>query len=223
MPKISGAAMEKAILDGTKDLDNQAAGKEYNDLSKYVKENWDKMSPDAQAKWGVYEKHAQANQAKGNTGIPVAEYNQMKNEMRAAGYKDAGSGAAIETLKQQPQPISGEAMEKAIVDGTKDFDNQAAGKEFADFQKYAKENWDKMSPDAQAKYQVYEKHAQQNQAKGNTGIPVAEYEQMKAEMKTAGYQDPSSGAAVEGLKQQPQPISGAATVAAITPLTPPMI
>ncbi|MFH1807849.1 MAG: DUF1521 domain-containing protein [Pseudomonadota bacterium] len=212
---ISGEALEKAIIDGTKDFDNQAAGKEYNDLSKYVKENWNNLSPDAQAKWGVYEKHAEANRAKGNTGIPVQEYNQMKAEMRRTGYADPGAGAAIENLKKQPQPISGEAMERAIINGTQDFDNQAAGKEFADFQKYAKENWDKMSPDAQAKFQVYEKYAQAAQAKGQTGIKASEYEKMKGEMKTAGYQDAGAGAAIQDLKNQPKPISGEAMEKAI--------
>jgi hypothetical protein len=205
---VSGEAMEKAILEGTKDLDNQAAGMEFNDLQKYASANWDKLSPEAQAKFEVYEKYAMEARGKGQTGIDIGSYNKMIGEMKLAGYEDKGAGAAIETLKGQPAPVSGEAMEKAIYDATKDLDAQAAGKEFNDLKEYAEQNWDKLSPDAKEKFRVYEGYAQAAQAKGQTGIPLPEYNKMLGEMKAAGYEDAGAAKVIEGLKGQTAPISG---------------
>jgi ribulose bisphosphate carboxylase small subunit len=192
--------MDKAIRDATMDLDGQAAGKEYADLKKYATENWDKLSPDAKAKFGVYEKYAQAAQAKGQTGIPVGQYNKMLAEMKTAGYQDQSAGAAIEGLKQQPKPVSGAAMDKAILSATEDLDGQAAGKEFADLKKYATENWSSLSPDAKAKFRVYEKFVNEAKAKGQTGIDLRDYARMRGEMSRAGYKDASVGQAMESLR-----------------------
>ena len=38
---------------------------------------------------------------------------------------------------------------------------------------------------------------------------IVDGEPVNAEMKTAGYQDRGAGAAIEGLKDGPKPISGA--------------
>jgi len=205
---ISGQDMEKAIIDGTKDLDNQAAGKEYADLKKFATENWGRMSPEARQKFQTYEKYAKAAQADGRTGIRQSDYNCMVNEMRTGGYKDAGAGKAIDKLKNKPGQISGNDMQNCIIDGTKDLDNQAAGKEYADLKKFATENWDRMSPDAREKFRVYEKTARSAQARGLTGIPQSEYNCMVKDMKRAGYNDASSGSAIEGLKSKQGPITG---------------
>jgi hypothetical protein len=205
---VSGEAMEKAIIDGTKDLDNQAAGMEFNDIQKYASANWDKLSPEAKAKYEVYEKYVMDARAKGHTGIDIGSYNKMIGEMKLAGYQDESAGAAIEKLKGQPGPISGEDMQNAIIDATKDLDAQAAGKEYNDLKKFADENWDKLSPDAKEKFRVYEQHAQAAQARGMTGIPLPEYNKMIGEMKAAGYEDAGAAQAIEKLKSQTGPISG---------------
>ena len=205
---ISGNDMEKAIIDGTKDLDNQAAGKEYADLKKFANENWSRMSPEARQKFRTYEKYAKAAQAEGRTGIRQCDYNCMVNEMRTGGYKDAGAGKAIDKLKNKPGTISGNDMQNTIIDATKDLDNQAAGKEYADLKKFATENWDRMSPDARQKFRVYEKAVHSAQARGMTGIPQGEYNQMVRDMKGAGYNDASAGQAIEGLKNKQGPITG---------------
>ena len=63
---ISGREMEQAIINGTKDLDNQAAGTEFKDIAKFVKENAQLLSPQAKATFAIYEKYAKAAQAKVN-------------------------------------------------------------------------------------------------------------------------------------------------------------
>lgn len=207
--EIGGEAMEKAIIDGTKDLDGQAAGKEYADMKKFADENWDRMSPDAREKFRVYEDAVMESKAHGMNYIPQDEYGKMVDRMGKAGYQDDGAGKAVEELRGQPAPISGEAMEKAITDGTKDLDNQAAGMEFNDLQKYVSANWDKLSPEAKAKYEVYEKCAMEARAKGHTGIDQGSYDKMIGEMKTAGgYQDASAGAMIDYLKGRPGEVSG---------------
>ncbi|MEE2900828.1 MAG: hypothetical protein VYC39_00785 [Myxococcota bacterium] len=205
---ISGDDMQKAIVDGTKDLDSQAAGKEYADLKKFATENWGRMSPDAREKFRVYEKYVKSAKAQGQTGIKKCDYHKMTQEMKTAGYKDASSAKAIEKLKAKNGTISGSDMEKAIINGTKDLDSQAAGKEYADLKKFATENWDRMSPAARQKFRTYEKYAKAAQAKGQSGIDSASYKKMVGEMKTAGYKDASSAKAIEELKSKQGPITG---------------
>ncbi len=212
---ISGEALEKAIIDGTKDLDSQAAGREYNDLSKYVKSNWNHLSPNAKAKWRVYEQTVQRCKCRGQSGIPMAEYNQMKKDMAAAGYQDASAGKAIEDLRAQGNPITGDKLQTAVENATKDLDAQAAGKEFADLNKYIKANWNQLTPQAKKKWAIYENKAKECQAKGQSGIPMGEYKDMLADMKAAGYRDTSAGNAIEGLKNGKKPISAEAMEDAI--------
>ncbi len=205
--QVSGADMEKAIIDGTKDLDNQAAGKEYADLQKFATDNWDRMSPEARDKYQTYERYARKAKADGKTGIDKADWAKMVDEMKGTGYEDASSGAAIQKLKDKDGPISGADMERAIVDGTKDFDDKAASSEYRDFKKFADQNWDRMTPDAREKFRIYEAYAEDAQSRGLSGIPNNEYNAMKKEMAGAGYKDASAGQAIERLKDKSGPIT----------------
>jgi hypothetical protein len=208
--------MEKAIIDATKDLDSQAAGKEYADLKKYATENWDKLSPAARQKFRTYEKYVCAAKAKGQSGIKSSEYKKMVQELKGSGYKDASAGRAIETLKNKQGPITGSDMQRAIFEGTGDLDNAAASKEWADFQKFASENWNRMTPSAKAKFRTYQKYASSAQARGLKGIPSNEYACMKWEMRGAGYCDASSGKAIEQLQARPGMIDSSALIRAIS-------
>ncbi len=213
--QISGKVVQKAIINGTKDFDGQAAGKEYADLKKFAQANWSRLSSDGKEKFRVYEKYAKAAQAQGHSGIARADYARMVNEMRNSGYRDASSGRAIESLKNNPGSISGEAMHNAIVNGTKDGDSQAAGNEYVDFKKFASENWDRMSPNAREKFRVYEKVAKRVQKRGKTGIPSQEYKEMVRQMKAASYHDASAARAIETLKSTSGSISAGAMQRAI--------
>ena len=114
---ISGKEMTDAILKGTKDLDGQAAGKEYKDISKFVKENAQLLSPEAKAAFAVYDKAAKAAQAKGQTGIDDASFQRMARDMAKAGAPknlDASMGQALGDLaKNNTTPGSISAKELA--------------------------------------------------------------------------------------------------------------
>ncbi|MDQ7822377.1 MAG: hypothetical protein RDV48_06240 [Candidatus Eremiobacteraeota bacterium] len=214
--KVSGEEMEKLIINATADFDNQAAGKEYDDLKKFVNSIMARLSPEAKAVWAIYEKHVQQARAKGQTGIDQQDYEQMKKEMKEAGnpYKDEGAGQAIEALKAEldknpRKKVSGEEMEKLIINATADFDGQAAGKEYDDLKKFVTQYGSRLSPDARAKWAVYEKYVEQARAKGQTGIDLQDYEKMIEEMNRTGYKDAGAGQAIEDLKaQNPSEISG---------------
>ena len=110
----------------------------------------------------------------------------MVGEMGKAGYADQTSGAAVEQLRTETKPISGETMHKAIVDGAGDLDNHAAAGEYKDLKKFAKNNWDKLSPGAQQKFEIYEKTAKRAQKKGETGIDQGSWDKMVARMDGVG-------------------------------------
>lgn len=211
--QVSAEQMYTLIINATSDLDNQAAGKEYGDLEKFVETNWNRLSPEAKQIWNIFENYARSAQQKNQTGISQEDYAKMQKEMQEAmgggkkkeEYQDESAGKAIDELKawMQRNPgkkVSGDQMYALIQQATSDLDNQAAGKEYADLQKFVKENWDKLSPDAKAMWGVYEKYVKEAQGKGQTGIDQSEYEKMLGEMKGARYADESAGAAIEDLK-----------------------
>jgi hypothetical protein len=186
---ISGKEMADAIIQGTMDRDDQGAGKEFADISKFVKENPQLLSPEARQAFAVYEAHARAAQARGETGIDTRDFMRMTQELALVGrprYQDAGAAAALTQLAQangQPGSISGKEMTDSIMNAIRDPDNQAAGKEFADVSKFVRENPQLLSPEAKAAFAVYEKHAKAAQARGQTGIPTFEMMRMGAEMR----------------------------------------
>ena len=185
---ISGKEMVDAIIKGTVDLDGQAAGAEFKDISKFVKENEQLLSPEAKKAFAVYENAAKAAKSKGQTGIGGNEWIKMTTDMNRAaqpGFQDASASSAIKGLmagNKTPGSISATEMRDAILRGTRDLDNQAAGKEFADFAKFAKENAQLLSPQAQKVFAAYEKAAKAAQAKGQTGLSPAEYSKMSRDM-----------------------------------------
>ena len=185
---ISGQELANALLNGARDYDGQAAGAEFRDAAKFMKENAQLLSPEAKAAFAVYQKYAAAAQAKGQAGIDPKDFARMSLEMQRAGaprYGDQSTAQALNALaagNTKPGSISGKEMETAILNGTKDLDGQAAGKEFADIAKFVKENGQLLSPQAKATFAIYEKYAKAAQAKGQTGIPVGEFQKMQLEM-----------------------------------------
>ncbi len=91
--KISGAEMEAAIKDGTKDLDRQAANDEYAAFARFANANWDRLSPDARAKMRAYEDLAMKAQSKGETGLHGPT---LYAAIGRAGYPDAATGRNVE-------------------------------------------------------------------------------------------------------------------------------
>jgi hypothetical protein len=217
---ISGKEMVDAIIQGTIDKDNQAAGKEYADIKKFVNENSQLLSPEAKKAFAVYESHVNAAKARGQTGIDLRDFARMEVQLQNVGrpaYQDASMGQTLNALaagNKQPGSISGQEMTDAILKGTRDLDNQAAGKEFADVAKFVKENEQLLSPEAKKAFAVYEKHANAAKAKGQTGIPLGESLRMGAEMRQVSspqYNDASAAKQLNALaagNKQPGSISG---------------
>jgi hypothetical protein len=217
---ISGKEMTEAIIKGTADLDNQAAGKEFAAFKQMVLKHGDKLSPEAKAAFAIYERHARSAQAKGQTGIDLGEYTRMQLEMRAASgpkYADAGAGAQLRELaanNKAPGSISGKEMVDAIIKGTVDLDNQAAGTEYKDIAKFVRENEQLLSPEAKKAFAIYEGHAKAAQARGQTGIDMRDFMRMEGQLagvSRPAYQDASSAATLTQLgRDNPKPgsISG---------------
>jgi hypothetical protein len=220
---VSGQAMMNAIVTGAKDHDNQAAGLEFAEMSKWVGNNQPRLSPEAKQVYGLYEKAARTSLAQGKTGIPDAAFKQLVTDMQKAAtprptpggntYEplppskgDASAAKATAELKAKLGQISGNDMTDAIAKGTADLDGQAAGAEFKEFQKFAKENGPKLSAEAKEVMGIYTKYAKAAQAQGQTGIAQTELSKMLTEMRNV--KDSSATKALAELDKRPGPISG---------------
>ena len=96
---ISGKEMMEAIIKGTADLDGQSASKEFADISKFVKENAQLLSPEAKKVFDVYAKAAKAAQAHGAEGHPHRElqpHDARHAPRRQPNYKDLSAGGAAQ-------------------------------------------------------------------------------------------------------------------------------
>jgi hypothetical protein len=215
---ITADMLRKLVVSATADLDNQAAGKEYQDLKNFVTQNWDKLDEDAKQAWQVYERYVYDAKAKGQTGINIKDFEAMKKEMAEIGkggekpqkYHDAGAGEAIEKLKaSNPKVITADMLRELVVSATADLDNQAAGKEYQDLKNFVTQNWDKLDKDAKQAWQVYERYVYDAKAKGQTGIYAKDFEAMKDEMAEIGgggekprkYRDAGAGKAIEDFRR----------------------
>jgi hypothetical protein len=180
---ISGQEMSNAIFNGVKDLDGKAATTEFRDIAKFLKENEQLLSPEAKRVFQTYE-----NAVKKDPSLSLGDLFKLKASMDKVGqpgFQDSSAGAAIKDLaakNRTPGSISPNEMRDAILRGTRDPDSQAAGKEFADFSKFVKENEQLLSPGAKKVFAAYEKAAKAAQAKGETGLNPAEYQKMSREM-----------------------------------------
>jgi len=217
---LSGQEMTDAIIRATQDPDNQAAGREYQDLAKFVRENEQVLSPEAKRAFQVYQRYAQTAQGRGQTGITMPDFMRMQSEMRLVSgpqYQDRGAAATLTALgKDNPKPgsISGQEMSDAILRASRDPDNQAAGKEFADVAKFVRENEQLLSPEAKRAFAVYERFANEAKAKGQTGIDLGSYGKMQVELARTSrpdFRDSSAAGAIKDLlaaNKTPGSVSG---------------
>ena len=112
--------MVQAIINGTKDLDNQAAGKEFADIAKFVKENGQLLSPQAKKTFAIYEKYATAAKAKGQTGLNASDTWRMNLEMKQLNtpfFPFTTPGRALATLGTSgpvSQPQVGAAVQNGL-------------------------------------------------------------------------------------------------------------
>jgi uncharacterized protein YozE (UPF0346 family) len=222
--------MMNSIAKGTEDLDNQAAGLEFKEFEKWAAKNEKRMSPEAKKVMDVYDKYASAALAKGQTGISQADYAKMLKEMKNASepphrhpsgstfeppkprlprdfgsQHDASAHAACDELRSKPGTLTASDLTDGIYKGTRDLDNGAAGSEFAEFERFAKQNKGKLSPEAQQVMDIYKKYADAAKAKGQTGIDQPSYDKMIGEMRNVG--DKGAETAMARLDKKNAPIS----------------
>jgi hypothetical protein len=183
---ITGDEMARAIQKGTKDLDGQAAGAEYEAFKNWAEANKAKLSPEAQKVMDIYKQHAEGAKAKGGTGIPQDEWNSMIKEMKGVGDLSAKQAISELDKKAANGTITGDDLAAAIDKGTADTDGQAAGKEFAEFDKWAKANSSKLSPEAKEVMKLYREAVAEAKANGQTGIPQDKMTALLEKMKNVG-------------------------------------
>ncbi len=208
---INGDQMAAAIERGVSDFDGKSATDEFKQFADWAKANPNKLSPEAKQVLGVYEKYAKAAQAKGQSGMALVDFKKMVAEMK--NVKDASVSAALGELDKAKGPINGDQMAAAIEKGVRDLDGKAATDEFKQFADWAKKNESRLSPEAKQVLGVYEKYAKAAQAKGQSGISVADFKKMTAEMNAV--KDASVSAALAQLDSQKGPINGDQMAAAI--------
>lgn len=79
---ITALEMYKLIIDATSDPDNQAAGKEYKELVRFVENNWNRLSPEAKKIWQIYQDYALRARNDGETGLSKDQYDEMERKVR---------------------------------------------------------------------------------------------------------------------------------------------
>ncbi|MDQ7826712.1 MAG: hypothetical protein RDV48_28170 [Candidatus Eremiobacteraeota bacterium] len=191
------------VLMGPGDWDGTGAGREYEDLNAFIMKNAGRLSPDAAAKWAVYEKTVKEIRREGQGAIPIEKYREMLEKMKSAsGYADRGAGAAIEALLAEcPRgPVSGEQMERFIIKGTseggegfqsllslvtspKDRDGTAAGVEYDALRALMESLGERLTDAAKAKWEVYERSVKEAQQAGKSGLDDATYSKMLKDIR----------------------------------------
>ncbi|MFY2560492.1 hypothetical protein ACN469_22965 [Corallococcus terminator] len=177
---ISGEDLLGAIKQGAGDADGNSKA-ELAEFQKWAAKNKDRLTPEAQKVMETYEKHAKTA---GPKGLNKQGFDAMvKDASQHKTFHDASMRNALETLDGKNGKISAKDLTNAINKGAGDLDGQAAGLEFADLQKWARQNYDRLSPDARKVVDTYEKYATQSLAKGQTGIANSDFKKMVKEME----------------------------------------
>ncbi|MFP2909476.1 hypothetical protein ACLESD_31420, partial [Pyxidicoccus sp. 3LFB2] len=181
---VSGEDMLEAIREGVSDNDGHAVTSELREFQQWARENKERLTPEAKQVLATYEKAAKGA---GKDGMSQAEFDKMlKQAGQFKTFRDDSMRTALEKLDVKNGRISGKDLADAIKAGAGDHDGQAAGVEFADLQKWARENYSRLGPDARKVLDIYEKYATQALAKGETGIANSDFNRMLREMSRVG-------------------------------------
>lgn len=103
---------------------------------------------------------------------------------------DWSAQAAIKHLETKAGMISGKDMMTTILVATSDPDNRAATVEYAHLKDFAQRNAHRLTPDAQAKFCVYERFVREARGRGQTGILQRDYARMIREMNQTSFSRP---------------------------------
>ena len=138
---ITAKQLSEAISKGARDLDGNSAGKEFEDLAKFVAENQQLLTPDAKAAFALYEKAALAAREKGSNSVGTLEqFDKLVKDMAAIDTKPTAPTAPTAPAPTLPGGLTPPAfpgmnatpaeLAKFIADMTKFFEqllNQQGG------------------------------------------------------------------------------------------------
>ncbi len=105
---ITAKQLSEAISKGARDLDGNSAGKEFEDLAKFIAENQQLLTPDAKAAFALYEKAAMSARSAGSTSVgSLAQFDALVKQMASVG-STATAAPAGPALPKAPlqEPIS---------------------------------------------------------------------------------------------------------------------
>ncbi|QSQ21644.1 hypothetical protein JY651_41830 [Pyxidicoccus parkwayensis] len=177
---ISGEDMLDAIKEGVSDTDGHSTTSELREFQNWARKNKDRLTPEAKQVLETYEKFAKKA---GPEGLSQGQFDQMTKEMgKFKTFHDDSMRNALETLDVKNGRISAKDLTAAIKTGAGDLDGQAAGVEFADLQKWARDNYSRLGPDARKVLDIYEKYATRSMSSGSTGIANNDFQRMLREM-----------------------------------------
>jgi hypothetical protein len=178
---VSGEDMLEAIKEGISDKDGNAATSELREFQQWARKNQDRLTPEAREVLKTYEKYAKSGP------LTQAKLDEMLKEMgQFKTFRDDTMRAALEKLDVKNGRISAKDLTRAIKEGAGDGDGQAAGVEFADLQKWVRDNYSRLGPDARKVLDIYERYATDAMSKGRTGIEHADFQRMLREMSRVG-------------------------------------
>ena len=181
---VSGEDMLEAIKEGVSDTDGHSTTSELREFQNWARKHQDRLTPEAKQVLATYEKFAK--QA-GPAGLSQGKFDEMVKEMgKFKTFRDDTMRNALEKLDVKNGSISAKDLTAAIKEGAGDFDGQAAGVEFADLQKWARDNYGRLGPDARKVLDIYEKYATKAMASGSTGIDNNDFQRMLREMSRVG-------------------------------------
>lgn len=174
---LDGDRFGEALIRGVSDLDGKGASTEYGDFKRFVSENWDRMTPDAKAKWRTYEKAAVEGQARGESGI--RDFGRVAQDIRSArstgDYNvDDNSALALLKLEATPGRLSSADCERVFDQLLHNHGGQPFGAMYDAVAEFADRNWDRLPSDMQAAFKAYQHEANRARSIGDAWTSPAE-------------------------------------------------
>jgi hypothetical protein len=126
-PPISGELMTQAIMAGAHDHSRHATSAELREFQRFAREHRARLSPEAVEVMALYQQAIAASLARGQPGIPDAEFRALVARMRAV--TESPAEKALSVLDLYPGPVSAAAMARAILTGVRDRHGNATGDE----------------------------------------------------------------------------------------------
>ena len=132
---------------------------------------------------------------------------------RRFGFTDLAAFAACRELSTVPGPISGELMAQAIMAGAHDKNRRATATELREFQRFAREHREKLTPEAAEVLGLYEQAVATAAIQGHAGVPDSDFRALVARMRAVT--DSPAEKALAALDLSSGPVSPSAMTRAI--------